>query len=261
MPIQIIVTDLDNTLLRRDKTISDYTVSVFARLRERGIRTAFATSRSMSTSARFRERIAPDICITSCGAIATIEGRTLFKAAMDSGTATSIIRDCKASGGVLEITADIEEYYFCSKPVDPTWEGWIDYSKAIITDFSEPLPDVLKITLNAVNPENIYGIVARYPCVDILHFSGEDWYQIKSCGASKEQALTTVCQDLKVSLSDVVAFGDDYNDVELLRLVHNNGGVAVAAGNAIEVCKAAANCLCGDCEEDGVAKWLAENVL
>jgi hypothetical protein len=31
--IKLIVTDLDNTLLRRDKTISDYTVGVFGRLR------------------------------------------------------------------------------------------------------------------------------------------------------------------------------------------------------------------------------------
>jgi len=34
--IKMIVTDLDNTLLRHDKTVSDYTVTVFKRLRERG---------------------------------------------------------------------------------------------------------------------------------------------------------------------------------------------------------------------------------
>ena len=33
MPIKKIVADLDNTLLRRDKTISDYTVSIFKQLR------------------------------------------------------------------------------------------------------------------------------------------------------------------------------------------------------------------------------------
>jgi FMN phosphatase YigB (HAD superfamily) len=43
--IKLIVTDLDNTLLRRDKTISDYTVDVFRRIRDRGVLVAFATAR------------------------------------------------------------------------------------------------------------------------------------------------------------------------------------------------------------------------
>jgi hydroxymethylpyrimidine pyrophosphatase-like HAD family hydrolase len=42
--IKLIVADLDNTLLRRDKTISDYTADVFRRLRGRGVLTAFATA-------------------------------------------------------------------------------------------------------------------------------------------------------------------------------------------------------------------------
>lgn len=46
MDIKMIVTDLDNTLLRRDKTISNYTADVFRRVRERGVLVSFATVRS-----------------------------------------------------------------------------------------------------------------------------------------------------------------------------------------------------------------------
>lgn len=49
MPIKLVVTDLDNTLLRRDKTVSDYTVTVFERLRERRVLVAFATARYFRT--------------------------------------------------------------------------------------------------------------------------------------------------------------------------------------------------------------------
>ena len=45
MHIKMIVTDLDNTLLRRDKTITDYTTHVFRLIRERGVLIAFATAR------------------------------------------------------------------------------------------------------------------------------------------------------------------------------------------------------------------------
>ncbi|MDR0446612.1 MAG: HAD hydrolase family protein, partial [Oscillospiraceae bacterium] len=37
MNVKLIVTDLDNTLLRRDKALSDYTADVFRRVRERGV--------------------------------------------------------------------------------------------------------------------------------------------------------------------------------------------------------------------------------
>ncbi|MDR1822123.1 MAG: HAD hydrolase family protein [Oscillospiraceae bacterium] len=43
--IRLIITDLDNTLLRRDKTVSDRTVGVLKRCRESGIVLAFATAR------------------------------------------------------------------------------------------------------------------------------------------------------------------------------------------------------------------------
>ena len=43
MPVRMLVTDLDNTLLRSDKSISEYTASVFRRCREKGMKIVFAT--------------------------------------------------------------------------------------------------------------------------------------------------------------------------------------------------------------------------
>lgn len=259
MPVKLVAVDLDNTLLRRDKTISDYTKSIFKRLRERNILIAFATSRSVRASARFRAVIAPDIDITSGGAIALMNNRTLFRAAIDIGTATSIIRDLKASDDVLQITADTEDYYFNSKPIDTSWAGWIDFNDSITTDFSEPLPvpEVFKITPSATNAEAVLTITSRYPTVDVLNFTGEDWYQIKSRKAAKHSALAGVCRQLGIPMSETIAFGDDHNDVGMLR----ECGVGVAVADAIDDCKAVADFICGDCDSDGVARWLEEYVL
>ena len=259
MNVKMIVTDLDGTLLRGDKTISEYTKSVFKRLRERNILLAFATSRSVRASARFRSMLAPDIDITSGGAIATMNGVTLFRAAIDINTATQIIRGLKASEGVLQITADTEDYYFNSKPIDSSWAGWVDYTDSITTDFSEPLdvPDVFKITPNAVSAETVLAITSRYPSVDVLRFTGEDWYQIKSSRAAKQYAVEAVCTQLGFSMSELVAFGDDSNDIEMLR----ECGAGVAVSNAIDEVRAVASHICGTNDNDGVAKWLEENVL
>jgi len=50
--IKMIITDLDNTLLRSDKTISEYTIDVLKKCQSKGIKVAFATARSEQASLR-----------------------------------------------------------------------------------------------------------------------------------------------------------------------------------------------------------------
>ena len=51
--------------------------------------------------------------------------------------------------------------------------------------------------------------------------------------------------------------GDDLNGIDILQYA----GVGIAMDNAIYEAKTAADFICGDCDDDGVAKWLEENVL
>ena len=51
-----------------------------------------------------------------------------------------------------------------------------------------------------------------------------------------------------------MAFGDGENDREMLRFA----GRGLAVGNALPVCKKAADQVIGACEEDGVARYLEE---
>ncbi len=78
MNIKMIVTDLDNTLVRSDGSISDYTVSILEKCRAKGIKTAFATARSKNASARYTEAFSPDIFIGYGGAL-TFSGDMIIK--------------------------------------------------------------------------------------------------------------------------------------------------------------------------------------
>ena len=61
--IQVIVTDLDNTLLRSDQLISERTIDVLKRCQARGIAVVFATARSTPSASRMLEQFTPDIFI------------------------------------------------------------------------------------------------------------------------------------------------------------------------------------------------------
>ena len=58
-------------------------------------------------------------------------------------------------------------------------------------------------------------------------------------------------------MSDIAAFGDDFNDIEILR----NCGIGVAVANECEVAKSAADYVCGSNDEDGVARWIEKNMI
>ena len=54
-----------------------------------------------------------------------------------------------------------------------------------------------------------------------------------------------------------MAFGDDKNDMEMLNMC----GIGIAVDNAISDVKAIADCVTLSNDENGVAEWLAKNVL
>jgi hydroxymethylpyrimidine pyrophosphatase-like HAD family hydrolase len=75
--------------------------------------------------------------------------------------------------------------------------------------------------------------------------------------ATKEKAIIYLAEYFGFDLSDIAAFGDDYNDVEMLRVC----GIGVGVTNAIEEVRGVADCICDTNESDGVAKLLEERML
>ena len=73
-------------------------------------------------------------------------------------------------------------------------------------------------------------------------------------GASKAAALGWLLDRWGLSQEDVVAFGDDVNDVEMVA----EAGLGVAMANAVPEVKAAADRITVSNEEDGVAVVLEE---
>ena len=68
METKLILSDLDETLLHSDKTISDYSVRICEQCRQSGILVGFCTSRGKANIILFEKKINPDICICNGGA-------------------------------------------------------------------------------------------------------------------------------------------------------------------------------------------------
>ena len=88
----------------------------------------------------------------------------------------------------------------------------------------------------------------------LSYYEGQAWVRFSNKKATKYSALWQLCQSVGLSTDQVMAFGDDYNDVEML----TKCGIWVAVSNAIASAKAASNYDTADNNSDGVAFYIKE---
>ena len=81
--------------------------------------------------------------------------------------------------------------------------------------------------------------------------------EVMSNRASKASGLMQAADFLEYDASQIIAFGDELNDVEMLLYA----GTGVAMGNAREAVKSVADFVTDTCDQDGIAKFLDQHVL
>lgn len=111
------------------------------------------------------------------------------------------------------------------------------------------LPFMRKIAKNIFGPKggfkNTFGVVNK----DETHF---DILDCPYCRYLQELNCPELKPDILITSGDIIAFGDDYADIGMLKLA----GVGVAMGNAIAEVKAVADIVIGTNDEDGIAEYL-----
>ena len=254
MRIRMIATDLDGTLLRRDKTISAYTAQVFSRLRERGIKVLFATGRPGRTTTGFAEMIMPHGVIQNNGAGIEIADTTIFESHIAPAAVKAIVETLRGRDGV-KLWLDYSSH---SVTDHGNYLLWGSFEPVHACDFSEyDAENVQKIAIEAMDASMLASIDFDALGCWIHGTVGEPWYMVMANGVSKLSALKTAAAHFDIGITEVAAFGDDENDIDMLQ----GCGIGIAMENAIDEVKAVADHICGSNEDDGVAKWLEANVL
>jgi Cof subfamily protein (haloacid dehalogenase superfamily) len=253
--VKLIVTDLDNTLLRRDKTISAYTCDVFRRARERGIRAVFATARPIRGVYDFLDLldcVTFDAMIFHNGAVVHSGGKLAANFGIPPSLAEPILRRLHQNN--MEAAVEINDRQYANFDASKIWKGIV----CTASDFSDLPNDYAdKIIVCVSSPADITRLAADLPPEVYIEINEGTLGLIMSREAAKLNAIQFIAQEFCISPAEIAAFGDDHNDIEMLRYC----GVGVAVANAIDECKAAADCICGGCDDDGVATWIEENVL
>lgn len=256
MTIKMIVTDLDGTLLRKDKTISEYTLSVFRKCYEKGLKIVFATARPERATNHLFTDIPVSSVLANNGATVVSNGKVIHNIIIPKNIVEELVPTILSNNYITGITIEVGEFLFTNDAEHHRWSQGMSW-KPVITDFSSPINgDVVKIAVECEYIDIISEMLSCYPHLHMLPNYGEKWIQIMDIKSSKLNAVSFLCQQNGLELENVVSFGDDYNDIEMIK----NCGIGVAMGNAIDEVKAVANFICDTNDNDGVARWL-ENFI
>jgi len=256
---KLIVTDLDNTLLTADKTITPYTLETLRRCRNKGISFAIATARPLRTVLPLLGDLIPSAYIVDNGARIYFQGKEAARREIGLDMLLALIAALHAETAIQTITLETGTAALTTDTRMWPTEGWNGIHtpfEAMTHEALKPLC-VTKVTVSCFEPDAVRAVVSAFPTLHMHANTGEEWIQIMRADATKANGLQHVCELLNITLADTVAFGDDENDADMLR----TAGIGVAMANAIPACKAAADTECGRYDEDGMAKWLAENTL
>lgn len=258
---RLIATDLDGTLLRDDKSVSERTVAALAAAERAGIEVFFVTGRP----ARWMDVVSDHVhghgmAICANGAaVVDLHGDNTFLEVrpLERTVALDVVRALRAAAPgtsfAVELTTGI--HY---EPLYPPF--FLDPGATVATAekllFEEkPGAAAPVLKLLAQHPEldpDVFLAVARKAAGDLASFTRSSptaLVEISALGVSKASTLALCCAERGITADEVVAFGDMPNDIEMLSWA----GRSYAMGNAHPDVLAAASGRTVGNNDDGVA--------
>lgn len=251
---KMILTDLDGTLLRSDGSISEHTKRALKTCQDCGILVVIATARYWIGAECYIEELQPDYEITTDGTLVHRCGEQIYSCSMDIDCANQVVRDLMRHQPEMEITvAAGRQVFWNSLHISESKK----LHKAVFNDYNEPLLCRINKIVAELSDRNVAEEIADKNHCRLQCYRGENWYAFLPEKSGKIQAIFELAKTLNIDVNDIVSFGDDVNDVEMLRMC----GIGVAVSNAVMEVKNAADCVTLSNDEDGVADWIEKNIL
>lgn len=256
--------DMDGTLLKSDHSVSEPTIAMIRDLTAKGVSVVLVSARPLNAVLPTFHTIglpAHTPVITLNGSYIVERERPIFEARMDldvTSSVTELVRPFKATIA----------YYLQREWYAEVSDAWTDHEQRImdVTLGIAPIGELIEdwktrnIAPNKLmvmsEATNITGIQQHLRSVYDgrlnVYPSKATYLEVMDTRGSKANAVRFVSEKLGLAPAEIVAMGDNYNDVEMIQLA----GMGVAMGNAPEDIKAKAGYVTDTNNNDGVRKAL-----
>lgn len=278
-PKGILALDIDGTLTGPDGEIGERTQRAVHHAGEAGWIVTIATGRSWAGTKPVADLLNLRLPIVSFnGALVrdSVTAEILHYIPLPQEIVGTVVPALVESGLQPMVTEDVragERTFVGPSEHDGVHTAyWLDYAQKNLNSTIERLPHGELAQIGHATRIVVFDAVERLRGIEQIGagreadyrvhvnevFGGEtDWVQFMHPSSTKAYALEWLARQYGLTMSDVIAVGDGYNDVEMLA----EAGFGVAMGNAFDDVKAHAEITIGHHLDDGLAAFIEERLL
>ena len=257
---KIVFSDIDGTLLTDQHQVGEDTKRCIRRLASEGTPFVLVSARMPKGIYTIQKEIgvrAPIVAFSG-GLILDMDGKAVYSIGIEKKPAIQL--HDRICAGWSDIACNTYSYdrWLVDDPAD-----WRVMLESEITDIipqqgtiEEVIPEgeIVHKFLCMGEPERILDLEQHlqkwYPHLAVSR-STPEYLEIMNGQATKGQAVEILSRINGISLADTIAFGDNFNDIDMLR----TAGMGVAMANAPEEVKQSADRITKSNNEEGIA-WL-----
>jgi len=261
---RLLTIDLDGTLLTPQRTITPRTYKALHRAVAAGMKIVIATGQKMDVLRAVCADLplnAPQI-IYNGAIIADIQSGSILYEQLVPAEQILPTLDILRSTGLHRVYHTHEHVY--ADEGTPNVRNWYRAPAAPAVEvpdvkslYPQPCIKLVGVGEPATLREKRLELEHRLSGQLYVTQASHDLLEFLHPSVSKKNALATITRMLGIAPEEVVAFGDNHNDIDMLRFA----GLGVAMGNAHDEVKTAADYVALRNSEDGVAIALEEKVL
>jgi Cof subfamily protein (haloacid dehalogenase superfamily) len=269
----MIVVDMDGTLLKDNKEVSEVNKEAIKKARESGVRLVICTGRIFTSAKAYAKLLgAMSPIIASNGAYIREKDKeeVIFEKILDKDKLLKSIEMIKSYGLVPHIyttnTIYTEKLIHSSKNY-ATWNEGLDEIDRVIIEIVDDLSEVIndgkrKFIKAVVMSEDLEKLkelknkIQNEVDVEIMSSTFNN-FEITAKGTSKGNGVKILAEFYGIKKDEIICIGDNENDISMIKYA----GLGVAMANSSEEVKKIAKYVTESNENDGVAKVIDKYIL
>ncbi|AYW48257.1 Cof-type HAD-IIB family hydrolase [Tetragenococcus osmophilus] len=263
MSKKLIALDLDGTTLNNASLISSNTAKILQKARDKGHIISIATGRPYRMSAHYYQQLHLDSPMVNFNGSLIHKPKEKWIYEKEFSVPREIafeILEQREKLGLDFVAAENRQTFF----IDKLENFQKDFFATDIATEANLFPQlktnptsVMLKTKNELANSVTEALTKQFPNeIDVNTWGGADTIlEVVPKGVQKAMAVSVVAEAMQIKQKDVIAFGDEHNDVELL----DYAGWGVAMKNGTEQVKSVANDVTSKTnDEEGMVEYLEE---
>ncbi|MCR5418415.1 MAG: HAD family hydrolase [Lachnospiraceae bacterium] len=259
--IKLIATDVDGTLVEESSPdITPAQIELFRELSDAGYRVTVASGRQYKSVSTMFAPVGRELCyIVENGAHILIGDKTIHHVRMKREYVEGIMADLRAlypegchvvASTTVGCFLETKDEAFISRIRD-RYRNHVLLTDDILGEDVEyvKLAVFREGSIRQIGEQNL---IPKWKDKVKATMAGEEWVDFMDATVDKGRGLKILAEKLGIGTAEVMAFGDNENDIGLMQAA----GESYAVGNAVDKVKAAAGHVCGPYWEDGVSQVL-----